>query len=160
MDAPERHPKIIVGVDGSDASIAALHAAGSLAGPLGATVEAWACWAVPPGYGLYLVVGIEGFEYAARQSLEQALADAFGPELPAFVHPRLVRGKASEQLIEGSRNASLLIVGRRGHGSLVLGSVSSACVSHAHCPVLVVHAPEEAAHRKKGSHARKSDDGQ
>ena len=150
MDAPERHPRIVVGVDGSDASIAALHAAGSLAGPLGATVEAWACWDVPPGYGLYLVVGIEGFEYAARQSLEQALADAFGPALPAFVNPRLVRGKASEQLIEGSRNSSLLIVGRRGHGSLVLGSVSSACVSHAHCPVLVVHAAEEAAHRKSG----------
>jgi nucleotide-binding universal stress UspA family protein len=150
MDAPEEHPRIIVGVDGSDASIAALRTAGDLAGPLGATVEAWACWDVPPGYGLYLVVGIEGFEYAARQSLEQALADAFGPALPAFVHPRLVRGKASEQLIEGSRNSSLLIVGRRGHGSLVLGSVSSACVSHAHCPVLVVHAPEEAVHRKGG----------
>ena len=150
MDAPEEHPRIIVGVDGSDASIAALRTAGDLAGPLGATVEAWACWDVPPGYGLYLVVGIEGFEYAARQSLEQALADAFGPALPAFVNPRLVRGKASEQLIEGSRNSSLLIVGRRGHGSLVLGSVSSACVSHAHCPVLVVHAPEEAAHRKGG----------
>ena len=143
MDARERHPKIIVGVDGSDASVAALRTAAALAGPLEASVEAWACWDVPAGFGLYLVVGIEGFEYAAKQSLEQALTDAFGQDRPTFVHPRLVRGKAGEQLIEGSRNASLLIVGRRGHGSFVLGSVSSACVSHAHCPVLVIHAPEK-----------------
>ncbi|TNB72115.1 universal stress protein [Arthrobacter sp. BB-1] len=143
MDAHERHPKIIVGVDGSDASVAALRTADALAGPLEATVEAWACWDVPPGFGLYLVVGIEGFEYAAEQSLEKALAAAFGPERPLHVHTRLVRGKPGELLVEGSRNASLLIVGRRGHSGFVPGSVSSACVSHAHCPVLVVHAPEE-----------------
>lgn len=142
MDAGEEHPKIIVGVDGSGASIAALRTAAALAGPLEASVEAWACWDVPPGFGLYLAVGIEGFEYAARQSLDQALAEAFHGELPAFVRPRLLRGKPEEQLIEGSRNAALLIVGRRGHGRFVPGSVSSACVSHAHCPVLVVHAPE------------------
>ena len=158
MEARERHPKIIVGVDGSDASVAALRTAGALAGPLETSVEAWACWDVPAGFGLYLVVGIEGFEYAAKQSLEQALTDAFGQDQPTFVHPRLVRGKAGEQLIEGSRNASLLIVGRRGHGSFVLGSVSSACVSHAHCPVLVIHAPgsKDEGHRPEA----KGDGGQ
>jgi nucleotide-binding universal stress UspA family protein len=153
MDAQERHPKIIVGVDGSDASVAALRTAGALAGPLEATVEAWACWDVPPGFGLYIVVGIEGFEYAAEQSLEQALTAAFGPERPSNVHARLVRGKPGELLVEGSRNASLLIVGRRGHSGFVLGSVSSACVSHAHCPVLVVHAPEEERARAKDKDA-------
>jgi nucleotide-binding universal stress UspA family protein len=142
MDALE-HPKIIVGVDGSEASVAALRTAVALAGPLEATVEAWACWDVPPGFGLYLVVGVEGFEDAAEQSLEQALTAAFGPERPSNLQTRLVRGKPSELLVEGSRNASFLVVGRRGHGGFVLGSVSSACVSHAHCPVLVVHAPEE-----------------
>ncbi|KRE73351.1 universal stress protein [Arthrobacter sp. Soil761] len=141
MTAPETYPRIIVGVDGSDASIAALRVARAMAEPLSATVEAWACWDVPAGYGVYLAVGIEGFKYAAHQVLQQALEEAFG-ELPAFVHARLVRGKPGPVLIDASRNASLLIVGRRGHGSFVLGSVSSTCVSHAHCPVLVVHAPE------------------
>ena len=141
--APGKHPRIIVGVDGSEASMAALRVAGALAEPLSARVEAWACWDVPAGYGVYLAVGIEGFRYAADQVLQQTLTDAFG-ELPGFVHPRLVRGKPGPVLIDASRNASLVIVGRRGHGSFVPGSVSSACVSHAHCPVLVVHAPEKA----------------
>ena len=144
VPASERRPRIIVAVDGSDASVAALRVARVMAEPLSATVEAWACWDVPAGYGVYLAVGIEGFKYAADQVLQQALADAF-EELPPFVHPRLVRGKPGPVLIDASRNASLLIVGRRGHGSFVLGSVSSACVSHAHCPVLVVHAPEPQA---------------
>ncbi|HET7783934.1 universal stress protein [Pseudarthrobacter sp. CC4] len=151
MDAPERHPKIIVGVDGSDASVSALRTAATLAGPLEATVEAWACWDVPAGFGLYLVVGVEGFQYAAEQSLEQALTAAFGPERPSYVHTRLMRGKPGELLVEGSRSASLLIVGRRGHSGFVPGSVSSACVSHAHCPVLVVHAPDEERARARGA---------
>jgi nucleotide-binding universal stress UspA family protein len=142
-----RGERIIVGVDGSEASIAALRAAESLAGPLDASVEAWACWDVPPGYGVYVAVGIEGFRYAAKMVLEQSLTDAFGKEQPANVRGRLVRGKAGHVLVEASRDASLLIVGRRGHGSFVLGSVSSACVAHAHCPVLVVHAPENGGGR-------------
>ncbi|NUS35687.1 MAG: universal stress protein [Pseudarthrobacter sp.] len=142
MTTPDTHPRIVVGVDGSEASVAALRVARSLAEPLSARVEAWACWDVPAGYGVYLAVGIEGFKYAAEQVLEQALKEAF-EEQPPFVHPRLVRGKPGPLLIDGSRNSLLLIVGRRGHGGFVPGSVSSACVSHAHCPVLVVHAPEE-----------------
>ncbi|WP_258802315.1 universal stress protein [Pseudarthrobacter sp. NS4] len=143
MEAHQRQPKIIAGVDGSDASVAALRTAHRLAGPLEASVEVWACWDVPPGFGLYLAVGIEGFEYAAKQVLEQALADVFGQDRPENVQPRLVRGKAGPQLIEGSRTASLLVVGRRGHAGFVPGSVSAACVSHAYCPVLVVPAPQE-----------------
>ncbi|MGN7200091.1 universal stress protein [Arthrobacter sp. SAFR-044] len=139
-----QRPRIIVGVDGSEASIAALRVARALSEPLAAPVEAWACWDVPAGYGVYLAVGIEGFKYAADHVLQQTLSDAFG-EVPAFVHPRLVRGRPGPALIDASRNASLLIVGRRGHGNFVPGSVSSACVSHAHCPVLVVHAPESGA---------------
>jgi nucleotide-binding universal stress UspA family protein len=49
-------------------------------------------------------------------------------------------GQPAEQLIEASREASLLVVGSRGHGRLsgmLLGSVSQAAVRHAHCPVAV-----------------------
>ena len=141
----EQQQKIIVGVDGSDAAIEALRVARTLAEPLKAPVEAWACWDVPPGYGLYLAVGTEGFKYAAKEVLRQSLEMAFGAERPQNLRGRLVQGKAAPLLIEATRNASLLIVGRRGHGTFVTGSVSSACISHAHCPVLVVHAPQEPA---------------
>ncbi|MVU76949.1 universal stress protein [Nocardia sp. ET3-3] len=45
-------------------------------------------------------------------------------------------------LIERSRQAHTLVVGSRGRGAFrraVLGSVSSAMVQHAHCPVAVIH---------------------
>ncbi|WP_395802983.1 universal stress protein [Arthrobacter sp. FW306-04-A] len=70
----------------------------------------------------------------------------FGPDLPDNVVSRVVRGHARESLIEASREVDMIVVGRRGHGGfggLLVGSVSSACVAHAHCPVLVVPTPEK-----------------
>jgi nucleotide-binding universal stress UspA family protein len=91
-------------------------------------------------------MGIDGFAHEAEENLREAMKKAFGTELPGNVRTRLVRGHPRTALIEGSKNASLLAVGRRGHGGfrdLLVGSVSSACVAHAHCPVLVVHTPED-----------------
>lgn len=138
--------RIVVGVDGSEASIEALRRAQNLALPLGAQVVATAYWEFPQVYGGYVAMGIEGFEQSAEQVLKESLEEAFGPDLPDNVVSSLVRGHARESLIEASRDADMIVVGRRGHGGfggLLLGSVSSACVAHAHCPVLVVHGPEK-----------------
>ncbi|MCB5274867.1 Universal stress protein [Arthrobacter sp. SO5] len=136
---------IVVGVDGSDASVEALRQAQSLAVPLSATVVALASWDVPPVYDGYVPTGIDDFDVRAREILQETVATAFGAEQPANVETRLVQGRPRHTLIEASRDADMIVVGRRGHGGfggLLLGSVSSAVVAHAHCPVLVVHTPD------------------
>ncbi|MGG5173063.1 universal stress protein [Pseudarthrobacter sp. J1738] len=136
---------IVVGVDGSDASVEALLEAQHLALPTGAKVIATAFWEFPQMYLGYLTMGIDGFEETAGKILTESLTQAFGTELPENVEAKLSRGYAREGLIEASKTADMVVVGRRGHGGfggLVLGSVSSAIVGMAHCPVLVVHSPK------------------
>lgn len=91
-------------------------------------------------------MGINDFDVRAGEILQEALNTAFGDALPENVESRLVQGNPRRVLIDKSRNADLMVLGRRGHGGfggLLLGSVSSALVAHAHCPVLVVHTPEK-----------------
>jgi nucleotide-binding universal stress UspA family protein len=55
--------------------------------------------------------------------------------------PVVVEGHAAPVLVEASTGADLLALGTRGHGAaagILLGSVSEHCVTHAHCPVLVI----------------------
>lgn len=63
---------------------------------------------------------------------------------------RLLEGSAAQQLTAVAADAAMLVVGSHGHGvvgKMMLGSVSSGCVQHAACPVVVVPPRREAAHR-------------
>ncbi|MEV8181001.1 universal stress protein [Specibacter sp. NPDC078692] len=140
---------IIVGVDGSDSSIEALRQALWLAKALNASVTALTCWNYPSAYAAPYALGGFDFKGTAQKILDTAVADAFGPDRPGNLTTRLVQGPARPTLIEASRHASLLVLGRRGMGGfkgLLLGSVSAACTAHAHCPVVVVHAPKVDEH--------------
>ncbi len=139
-------PRIVVGFDGSDASIEALREAARFASLLGATVDAMICWDFPGFYAAPYALGASDFESTARQILHDTVQGAFDGDTPANVSVRMVQGPARSTLIDASKGAAMLVVGRRGRGGfggLLLGSVSSACVAHAHCPVLVVHPPQE-----------------
>lgn len=134
---------IVVGVDGSDSSTGALKLAGELAAALGSRVLAVSIWHYPPGYSNFGPIGWRP-ETEARESLQRAVGAVFGPAKPDHVETAVMEGPPARTLIEASRDAAMLVVGSRGHGGfagLMLGSVSSACAQHAHCPVLVYHQP-------------------
>ncbi|OUM42506.1 universal stress protein [Arthrobacter sedimenti] len=134
-------PTIVVGVDGSEQSIEALRYAQKLAPTFEVTIFAVAAWDYPAADPGFMPLGSSEFSEAARDHLDKALAAAYGEDRPAGLQSTVVFAHPAKALVKASENAVLLIVGRRGHGTfrgLLLGSVSSACVSHAHCPVLVV----------------------
>jgi nucleotide-binding universal stress UspA family protein len=87
----------------------------------------------------------EAFAKDARRELDDVLA-ALGPEGPAVRVERVVsEGNPARVLINQSKDADLLVVGNRGHGGIVgalIGSVSTSCVHHAHCAVVVIRGDE------------------
>jgi nucleotide-binding universal stress UspA family protein len=78
---------------------------------------------------------------SARQAADTALAMVQRAVPGLDVSTVAPTGDARELLVELSRQASIVVVGTRGHGavnSLLLGSVSVAVATHAQCPVAVV----------------------
>jgi nucleotide-binding universal stress UspA family protein len=141
--------RIVVGVDGSDSSKAALRWTIRQAKLTGSTVDAVTAWHYPPAYGWASVAdGAVDFEGNAKQLLTEALAEVSGLEPDVPVHPLVTEGHPADVLLHAARGADLLVVGSRGHGgftSALLGSVSLYCVLHAHCPVLVLRDEREGA---------------
>lgn len=137
-----RQYRIVVGVDGSQPSKAALRWAIRQATLTGGSVDAVTAWWYPPGYGLAPTAsGEPDFETEARKSLTEALGEVSGLEPDVPVRPLVYEGHAAEVLLRAARGADLLVVGSRGHGgftSALVGSVSLNCVLHAHCPVVVL----------------------
>jgi nucleotide-binding universal stress UspA family protein len=139
---PDTTPgRIVVGVDGSVSSKQALRWAARLAAADGSRIEAVTAWDYPPSFNAPVDVDWRP-DLDADTILTETLDEVFGDDRPEGLEPVVAHGQARTVLIEASRGASLLVVGSRGHGGfagLLLGSVSSACSEHAHCPVLVLH---------------------
>lgn len=134
--------RIVVGADGSDGSNDALRWAARQAACTGAVVEAVIAWEWPAFFGVDTALP-EGFDPPgiAERVLGQAVREVLGDNPPAGLQTRVAEGRAGQVLVDASRDAELLVVGTRGHGGLVdalLGSVSTYCVHHAHCPVVVI----------------------
>ncbi|PJJ63782.1 universal stress protein [Compostimonas suwonensis] len=136
------YTRIVVGIDGSDASVEALRHAIGIAEKFGSSVKAVTVWSYPISY---TPVPVEWSpEGDARQIVEQVATAVFGPVRPEWFTAATREGSPALVLIDESASADLIVVGSRGHGGfagLLLGSVSSQCAEHAHCPVLVVHDP-------------------
>jgi len=139
-------PLVVVGVDGSEESVQALRWAARYGAATGASVRAVLAWHYPTAASVP-PVGLTPptVESEVEQRITAALADAVakaGPDASAGQVESQVRyGHPAQVLIEESRQADLLVVGRSGHGAFVgmlVGSVSQHCVAAAECPVVVV----------------------
>lgn len=139
-------PGILVGIDGSDSSITALRYAVDIAPKLGLPVHVLVVWDYPTlewsdGLGWYYPGTYASLEADAEGIAVDAAREIFASDPPEWFTSSARNGRASRVLVDASQQAAMLVVGSRGHGALtgaLLGSVSSACVAHAHCPVLVV----------------------
>lgn len=88
----------------------------------------------------------------AADILHDTVEEVAGSHAAGRITNTVVRGHGAVALLHASRDAALL-VGGRGHGGfagLLLGSVSQHVVTHASCPVVVVHAPAAAVHEANG----------
>ncbi|MER5476438.1 universal stress protein [Streptomyces sp. NPDC002734] len=138
--------RVVVGVDGSDPSRAALRWAVRYAERTGGTMEALNAWDFPHFHGsLGWLPPPSSDEAALRtralEELEEAVRETVGARPPVGILSEVRYGTAAGVLIDASRGAELLVVGARGLGGfsgLLLGSVSQHCVQHAACPVLVI----------------------
>ena len=134
---------VIVGIDGSVESHAALRWALRYAGRTGSPVEAVAAWQFPPpwlGAADAMTVSAEDVETAACRSLEEAAASA-NVHLDRGVQLIAVRGDPVDVLLDRARTSGLIVLGNKGRGAItatVLGSVAQRCVRHANCPVVLV----------------------
>ncbi|MFD0508225.1 universal stress protein [Streptomyces chiangmaiensis] len=140
--AMETSGRVVVGIDGSASSHAALRWAVRYADLIGGNVDAVAAWELP---GMYSwsgpVVDADLDEDNARQGLVQELRDVLGTEGAASVRALLVRGNPADVLLRAAEGAEALVVGSHGRGGFaraLLGSVSHRVAQHADCPVVIV----------------------
>jgi nucleotide-binding universal stress UspA family protein len=137
--------RIVVGVDGSAPSQAALAWAVKQAALTGAVVDAVIAWEVPANYSFLVQVPVD-INYAdiAAQVATDAIAEVSGPGEQVKIRSMPTEGSPARVLLDASKGAELLVVGFRGHGGFteaLLGSVSQHCVHHATCPVVVIRHP-------------------
>jgi nucleotide-binding universal stress UspA family protein len=149
---------VVVGIDGSAGSTAALRWAATEARLRGVglrLVHAWTFhYPMGAGYlgGGYLVgagaipdAGLSNVRRAADEVIKQAIGQ-LGAEAEGLAIERApIEGPAAETLVSAASGDDLLVVGSRGHGGfvgLLLGSVSQQCAHDASCPVVIVPPPD------------------
>ncbi|NND73721.1 MAG: universal stress protein [Ilumatobacter sp.] len=134
--------RLLVGLDGSPNSLAALEWAIDFASP-GSSIDVVWVWDASP-----LAVGADQFFFPeatdlSRERFEQ-IVEGVGPraaDASVVLHPEFVKGTPRAALMEFSESADLVVLGARGHGAIgaaLLGSVSSWLLHHLHRATVVV----------------------
>ncbi len=135
-------PRVVVGVDGSPLSQAAVVQAAHFASTRGMTLHVLHAFAPDlPMLGFGALADRSVVTEHGRRLLQGAVARAHAAHPDLTVTSGLHDGYASHALIASSHTAALVVVGVTGHGVLSLtsmGAVAMQVLTHAHCPVLVV----------------------
>lgn len=134
--------RVVVGVDGTEASAAAVDFAFEAAARRGGDITALIAWSAPVSRA-----------HPARRELSRAserkhrrlLGEALDGPRRTFpdvvVSYEVVSGRPAHTLVAESIGADLVVVGSRGRGGLrglLQGSVSQALLHHSPCPVAVI----------------------
>jgi nucleotide-binding universal stress UspA family protein len=133
--------RIVVGTDGSTASLLALEWAAHQAELTGASLEVIAVWHWPNTFGWGSIPNDFNPANDARDILEPAIATVEKAHPDVAVSYKIVEGHPALELVAASKGAELLVVGSRGHGEftgMLIGSTSEYCVANAACPVVVI----------------------
>jgi nucleotide-binding universal stress UspA family protein len=136
--------QIVVGVDGSKHSRAALLWSLAQAQGRSGRVTALFAWQVPflsfPG-----AFDREELEKTAKDFLVETVSEIVPtPAVP--LRTIVAEGDPTESLVEASKQADLLVLGIRGRSpftGLLLGSVSQGAAATAHCPVVLVKVTDQ-----------------
>lgn len=145
QDAPPTDGPVVVGVDGSPASEAAVALAfeeASLRNTELVAAHAWTDYSSDSTYAWASLVMVDWSRVQNEQAemLAERLA-GWQEKYPEVTVRRVVaRDRPVRHLLEQASGAQLLVVGSRGRGGftgMLLGSTSQALIHHAPCPLLV-----------------------
>ncbi|MFF8941551.1 universal stress protein [Streptomyces sp. NPDC014864] len=153
---------IVVGVDGSEASAAALRWAAEQARAVHAEVVAVHAWEpTGPHIAPYAPVSARPTAEAERDAAARLLADtvrsALGSRKSPGIRAELVEGPAARVLLDRARGALLLALGHTLHGpgdQGAIGAVGRECLRHAMVPVVEVPATGRPTGPARGSRTR------
>jgi len=147
----EQTSLIVVGVDDTAASRAALDFALQEGLARAATVEVVSAWVLSsPFEGLDHATTFEEGRDAAVATQDRVVAAAIeGLATRPVISQEVVHDYAGKALVEHSDSAAMIVVGSGRKGAVtraLLGSVSEYVVRHAACPVVVVPDPDRVVH--------------
>lgn len=141
---------IIVGIDHSEGARDALRWALDYGKDAGVPIVAVTAIEPPQIVGRAVTLPelnqLDGIRAATGEWLRDFVATVRGTEGSVDVKTQVLEGHPVDVLVGESKNAQLLVVGARGAGAfhrLLLGSVSTGVLHHAHCSVVIVRPGEQ-----------------
>lgn len=158
-DVPRDHRgDVVVGIDGSEFSEKALRWAVQYAAASHVAVRAVSVCSLMPASPFTTVpappdeadILTREHEHALAAAVERADPDALG----VTVHTSVLLGQPGQLLCALAAGAPALVLGSHGRGPIrtaLLGSVSTYCVRHATCPVIVLPPPAVGPEQEAGT---------